>query len=257
MNIDQFVQDTRELTLYLLKKYRKEKIVLVGHSWGSVIGIMAAAKYPELYHCYVGIGQIANMKEGEAASYQWTLEQARKRKDKKAIQALEKMGSPPYSGNWQAKTISQRSYLARFGGEIYGSRYGAMPKVLASLLFSREYNGRDCINFFKGIFRSIKLLWPELMKVDLFKTVPELKIPVFFFEGRFDQEVPASIAAHYFERLKAPFKELIWFEHSAHMPNTEERHLFNRILVERVLPLAAQVATDPPKVKLAGDSGKG
>jgi pimeloyl-ACP methyl ester carboxylesterase len=81
-------------------------------------------------------------------------------------------------------------------------------------------------------------LWPELMKVDLFQSVPELKVPVFFIEGRHDHEVPSEIAARYFAALQAPAKELIWFENAAHMVNSEERDLFNKIVVEKVLPLA-------------------
>jgi pimeloyl-ACP methyl ester carboxylesterase len=249
MNIGQFVQDTRELTVYLLKKYRKEKIFLVGHSWGSVIGIITAARYPELYHGYVGIGQVANMKEGEVESYEWTLQQARKRGDRKATRALEQLGRPPYSGDWQAKTITQRSYLARYGGEVHGSSYGAMLMVIGSLLASREYSLRDCINFFRGIFGSVKLLWPELMQTDLFKTVLELKVPVFFMEGRYDREVPSTIAARYFDQLKAPSKELVWFENSAHMLNTEERDLFNEIMIQKVRPLA-----DSPSVHVSSNN---
>ena len=121
MNIDQFVEDTRQLTLYLLEKFRKDRIVLAGHSWGSVIGALTVSRYPELYSCYVGIGQVANMAENEAASYGWTLDQARARRDRRAVQALEKMGPPPYDGDWQAKTVSQRMYLGRFGGEVHRS----------------------------------------------------------------------------------------------------------------------------------------
>jgi pimeloyl-ACP methyl ester carboxylesterase len=75
MNIGQFVTDTRELTLHLLGKFGQERLVLVGHSWGSVIGALTVSAYPGLYSCYVGIGQVANMAEGEAASYRWTLGQ--------------------------------------------------------------------------------------------------------------------------------------------------------------------------------------
>jgi len=56
MTIDQFVEDTRELTVYLLKRFHQERLVLIGHSWGSVIGALTAGRYPELFHCYVGIG---------------------------------------------------------------------------------------------------------------------------------------------------------------------------------------------------------
>ena len=237
MNIEQFIQDTRELTLYLMKKFRKQRIVLAGHSWGSAIGALTVARYPELYYCYVGIGQVANMVEGEAASYGWTLEQAKKRNRRRAIKALEKMGPPPYQGNWLAKTISERSYVGRFGGEVHGSRIGATGLVLGGVLFSREYGLLDRVNVFRGLLGSMKLLWPQLLKVDLFQSVPEIKVPVFFMEGRHDHEVPSEIAARYFAALKAPAKELIWFENSAHMVNSEERDLFNKMLVEKVLPM--------------------
>jgi pimeloyl-ACP methyl ester carboxylesterase len=239
MNMEQFVQDTRELTLYLLSRFKKERIILVGHSWGSVIGALTTAKYPDLYYCYVGIGQVAHMKEGEVASYQWTLEQAKARNDKQVVRMLQKIGRPPYDGNWQNKTITQRRYLAHYGGECYASKKGLFGMVISSLLFSREYTLMDRINFFKGIFGSMKLLWPQLLQVNLFNSVPEFKIPVFFMEGRYDQEAPSSIADKYFQFIKAPSKELIWFERSAHMPNSEERDLFNKIMAEKVLPRAS------------------
>ncbi len=238
MNIDRFIQDTRELTLYLMKKFAKERIVLAGHSWGSAIGALTVAKYPELYYCYVGIGQVANMEEGELASYQWTLDQAKKRNARRAVRALEIMGPPPYQGDWRASTISERSYVARFGGEVHGNWLGAIGIVLGNVLFSREYNLADRINVFRGVLDSMKLLWPQLFKVDLFRSVPELKVPVFFMEGRHDHEVPSEIAARYFAVLKAPAKELVWFENAAHMVNSEERELFCMVLVKKVLPIA-------------------
>lgn len=236
MNIDQFVEDTRELTLYLLKKFRKERIVLAGHSWGSVIGVLAASRYPELFYGYIGIGQVANMAEGESASYRWTLNRAVEEKNKRAIAKLERMGTPPYRGDWQAKTITERKYVGRFGGEVHGSRIGAFGLVFWNVAFSREYGFMDRINVFRGIFGSMKLLWQQLLTVDLFRSVPEFKIPVYMMEGRFDHEVPSEIAERYFYAIRAPSKELLWFEKSAHMVNSEEKEEFNRILVDRIRP---------------------
>ena len=238
MNIDQFVQDTRELTLHLLGKFGKERLVLVGHSWGSVIGALTASKYPDLYHCYVGIGQLANMAEGEAISYQWTLDRAREAHDRKAVDALVAMGPPPYQGDWQRKTVTQRRHLGRLGGEVHANRNGALGSVVSALLFSREYTFADRVNYFRGIFGSMRLLWPELLEVNLFESVPEISVPVVFAEGRYDKECPCEIAERYFSALRAPSKELIWFERSAHLPNTEERDRFNQMMVEKVLPLA-------------------
>ena len=238
MNIGQFVQDTRDLTVYLLEKFGKDRLVLAGHSWGSVIGALTVSKYPELYSCYVGIGQVGTMAEGELASYRWTLDQARKRGNRSATEVLVKMGPPPYQGDWQKKTITQRMYLGRFGGEVHGSRIGAFGGVIGSLLFSREYTLADRVNLFRGILGSMRLIWPELLEVDLFKSVPEMRVPVFFMEGKYDQECPSEIAERYFGAVEAPVKELIWFGRSAHLPNSEERDLFNRVMVEKVLPLA-------------------
>jgi pimeloyl-ACP methyl ester carboxylesterase len=240
MNIGQFVADTKELTTYLLAKFHQDRLVLVGHSWGTAIGALAVSRYPELYSCYVGIGQIGRMAEGEAASYRWTLDQARKRGNRRAADALVAMGPPPYDGDWQKKTITQRSYLAWFGGEVYRSRFGASGRVLGGLLFSREYTLADRVNVIRGIHGSMRLLWPELFEVDLFESVPEIKVPVFLMEGKHDHECPSEIAETYFNKLRAPAKELIWFDRSAHLPNAEERGLFNKIMVEEVLPIAAR-----------------
>jgi pimeloyl-ACP methyl ester carboxylesterase len=243
MNIGQFVADTRELTLHLLEKFGQERLVLVGHSWGSVIGALTVSAYPELYSCYVGIGQVANMADGEAASYWWTLGQARKHHNRRVADALVTMGQPPYQGDWQKKTVAQRRYLGRFGGEVHASRNGAFGLVIGGLLVSREYTLADRFNFFRGISGSMRLLWPQLLEVDLFTSVPEIGVPVFFMEGRSDWEAPYEIAERYFDSLRAPSKELIWFDRSAHLPNSEERDLFNEVMVKKVLPIAARQGT--------------
>ena len=84
----------------------------------------------------------------------------------------------------------------------------------------------------------MRLLWPELFRVDLFESVPEIKVPVFLMEGRHDHECPSEIAERYFGALRAPAKELIWFDRSAHLPNAEERDRFNKIMVQEILPIA-------------------
>ncbi len=65
MTAEQFVSDTLEVTNYLRNRFGKEKIYLMGHSWGSYIGIQAAARAPELFHAYIGIGQISHQIESE------------------------------------------------------------------------------------------------------------------------------------------------------------------------------------------------
>jgi pimeloyl-ACP methyl ester carboxylesterase len=234
MNIDQFVDDTHEVTRHLLRKFGQEQVVLVGHSWGSAIGALAVARSPELYSCYVGIGQVADMTEGEALSYRWVVSEAQRRRDRRALRALERIGPPPYDGNWRKKTMIERKYVARFGGEVHARRWGAAGMLLGSVLVSAEYTVLDRVNFVRGVLGSLQALWPQFLEVNLFEQVPELRVPVFFVEGRHDWEVPAVLAARYYEALRAPAKRLVWFEHSAHLPNVEERARFEQVMRDEV-----------------------
>ncbi len=240
MNRGQFVGDVIALSESLARRFHKNRIVLVGHSWGTVIGLLAVAQRPDLFSAYVGIGQMSDSAESERISYQWTLEQARKAADRSAVNALTAIAPPPYTGrNWRSKFMTERRILGKFGGEYYGSRTGAFGVVCKSLVFSREYTLADRVNFFRGIFRSVALLHANLAATNLFAEVPGVQVPVFFCLGRHDYEVPSVLAARYFDALEAPRKQLIWFERSAHLPNNEERDKFNRFMIETVLPIAA------------------
>jgi pimeloyl-ACP methyl ester carboxylesterase len=231
MTMDQFVDDVIDLSSSLATRFRQDRIILVGHSWGSAIGMLAVARRPDLFSAYVGIGQVSNMAEGERISYDWTMAQARAAGDAASVKTLTEIAPPPYVGrNWRARYMTERRILGKYGGEFHGSTIGAFGVVLRNLVFSREYTLVDRINFFRGIFQSVDALYPELARTDLFVQVPEVSIPVYFCLGRHDYEVPSVLAARYFEALKAPRKTLVWFERSAHMPNTEERDRFNEFL---------------------------
>lgn len=100
--------------------------------------------------------------------------------------------------------------------------FGIM-NVLRNLVFSREYTLLDRINFFRGVFKSVDALYPELSRIDLFVQAPEVKIPIYFCLGRHDYEVPSILSAQYFEALRAPRKQLVRFERSAHLPTRRRR----------------------------------
>jgi len=236
MHLEQFVDDVLELSQQLAARFHQAKITLVGHSWGSLISVLAVKKRPELFHAYVGLGQMSDAAEGERISWEWTLAQAKAAGDEKSVRKLEAIGPPPYTGDWPPKFIAERRMLGKYGGEFHGSRSGAFGVVIKNLLFSPEYTLVDRFNYFRGILGSMKLLMPELFQKNLFLEAPKLEVPVYFMLGRHDFEVPSVLSAKYFEALEAPKKSLTWFEHSAHMPNTEERERFNRMLLELVLP---------------------
>ena len=231
-----YVDDVIDLSSYLARRFHQPRILLVGHSWGSAIGVLAVEKRPDLFLGYVGIGQMSRAAESEALSYQRTLEEARRRGDASGVEELAKIGPPPYTGDWTSKFLTERKWVAKLGGEVHGSSSGAVGMVLKHLIVSREYAMVDRINYFRGVVQSGRALGPEIMKLDLFAQAPELAVPVWFCLGRHDREVPSELSARYFEALKAPAKQLVWFESSAHMVHSEERDSFNALLIETVLP---------------------
>jgi pimeloyl-ACP methyl ester carboxylesterase len=238
MTLEQCVRDTIELSELLAARFGKRKITLVGHSWGSALGVLASARRPDLYAAYIGIGQVSDAPEGERISYDWTLEQARAAGDASVVRTLAAIGPPPYTGAWQKKFITERRLLGKYGGELWGSSIGAFGLVIRHLLLSTEYTLVDRVNFFRGIMASVALMFPDLLRVNLFAQVPELQVPVWFMLGRHDYEVPSVLSARYFEALRAPRKTLYWFEHAAHFPNTEEWERYTKILIEEVLPVS-------------------
>lgn len=237
MSIDQFVSDIFELANYLLTRFHKEKLYLVAHSWGTLIGMLAIDKHPELFHAYVGTGQCANMPAGEELSYEFTLNRAREENNQKAIKELEKIGKP-VKGVYQSGldgTDMQRKWLLYFGGAVYGRK--DWSHFIKILLTADEYSLWNRFNLFRGMYLDVKdqMVEREFLKFDLMKTVPSVNVPVYFFLGRHDYQIPSVIAAEYFEQLKAPQKELVWFEQSAHSPCFEEPGKFNRLIVEKLL----------------------
>lgn len=235
MTVEQFIADTRALTLLLCRRFGQDKIYLVGHSWGSALGALTVSRYPEMYHAFVGVGQVVNMSEGEQISYAWALAQAERAGDAESVAKLKAIGTPPYTGSFRSKLMTQRRILGKYGGEVHGNSNGGTFILLRSLIVSSEYSWRDRIDVFRGIFANMRLMWPKILDIDLMTQVPELKVPVYFLEGRHDFEAPSLLAERYFATLKAPKMTLIWFEKSAHFINTEEADSFNNFFVDRLL----------------------
>ena len=235
MTVEQFVADVHDLTLMLCQRFGKSKIYLVGHSWGSALGLLTVQRYPDLYYAYVGVGQVVNMREGERLSYAWASEQAAQAGDTRSIKKLKAIGPPPYLDDFRSKLMTKRSILGKYGGEVHGNRNGGTFILLRALLRSSEYSWTDRINVFRGVFANMRLMWPKILDIDLMAQVPELEVPIYFLEGRYDHEVPATLAERYFEMLRAPRKKLIWFEQSEHFVNTEEAERFNRFFIDRLL----------------------
>jgi pimeloyl-ACP methyl ester carboxylesterase len=233
MTLEQFIQDTDALVDAVRERFGQEKVVILGHSWGSLLGTLYAARFPAKVVAYVGVGQVADMAASEAASYAFTLEEAKRRGHKAAITALEAMGPPPHD----LKSLSrQRRWLMAFGG-AYGPLQ-TMPRMVMKALGSPEASPWDLVRLVQGATFSTGLLWPTLMTIDLRRDCLRFDCPMIFILGRRDMQVVASVSADYFERLQAPTKALYWLERSGHFAPWEEPDAFNALMIDKVRPLA-------------------
>ncbi len=232
MSFDRLEQDTLELVRFLQQELNAGQIYLAGHSLGSVLGLRLAAKHPDSFRAFIGIGQVVNKQLGERLSYRFALESARRAGNPRAIRSLEKIGVP--DGNAR-KMVQERKWVSAFGGNLHGRNRMIWP-FLAWAFSSPIVTWRDAIRYTAGLHFSLSTLWESLSGLNLFGEIQQVQVPVFFLEGVHDYVAPSTIAQAYFEMLDAPNgKSLIWFNHSGHWPQLEEPATFCRVLVDEVL----------------------
>jgi len=233
MGVDRFVADLNELIDRLLARFGKRRVVILGHSWGSALGVLYASRFPAKVAAYVGVGQVADMAASGAASYAFALAKAEKRGHRKAARQLRAIGPPPHT----MKAIgTERRWLMAMGG-AFGPNL-SIARLVWRGVTSPESSVLDLVRLIQGSGFSLRLLWPELIASNLQRDFRRFEMPVFFLLGRLDMQVVSSVAAAYFDVIEAPHKELVWFENSGHMAPFEEPELFNRAMVEVVRPFA-------------------
>ena len=236
MTVEQMVEDTREVTEYLISRFGQDKIYLLGHSWGSYLGVKTIEKYPENYLAYIGIGQVSNSTESERLSYNYMLSHARDINDIGAIEKLEKFD--PYAegfpmlqeeGHQLDYLIARTELLNRYGlGHVRQFPQGMTfnGAILRTLFEFKGYTLTEKIGWFLGVDFSMIHLFHIPMDDDLFASSTEFEIPFYIVHGTYDYQVSQVLAERYLDCLKAPQKEFFKFDNSAHSPNLEEPEKF-------------------------------
>jgi proline iminopeptidase len=240
LNVAQMEQDTLEVVNYLRNRFKRDKIFVVGHSWGSVLGLWLAHEHPELIYAYVGVGQIVNMQRNAEIVYQDALQQARNRHNEEATKALQ--GIAPYptaeldlgkmfiANKWAAELLSPATS---------GPRFTDVKRLLRDLVSAPAYSLADDYGFLRGLSLSRDTFAPELAKLNLDQMGSEFRVPIFFFEGRQDPYCRPSLIWEYSQSIKAPQKEFVWLDNSGHFPFFEEKQKFSDELFQQVFHLAA------------------
>ena len=236
MTIEQMTSDAEEVIRFLQTRYHKREIFLLGHSWGSVLGINLAQRHPEWFYAYLGVGQMINMQKNEVEGYRFALDQAREHHNDEAVKQLTALA--PYPGKLTFDRIGvQRKWLMFYGGLTWGRTSFAYDANTWTL--SPDYTDKDLSEVNNGSLFSVTQLLTPLENVD-FDSITHFRCPIVLFEGRRDYDVSHDLAAQWFSHVTAPRKKLIWFDNSAHMVMQEEPGRFLYHLVTDVRPLAVK-----------------
>ena len=228
MTVDAFVSDLHEL-IYKVKAEigTDPPVYILGFSWGTIVGLRFAQRYPDMVHRYIGVGQVTDDERAETISREFTLEKARAEGNEKAIQQLEEIGLPPYD----YPKLLIKSDWARHYGAYSPKKSESVVKKYLYMLRAPEYAWPYLIKLSKGAYFSVEVLQPEISHTNFFAEIPEVKVPVAFLEGKYDYAVPSVLAKEYYDALKAPEKEFHYFDDSGHSVQRDEPEKFNEVMI--------------------------
>ena len=252
LHVEQFLEDTEEVIKHLCYHLDQERLFILGHSWGSVLGMHMVRRHPDLLHAYIGVGQVVTMMNGERLLYERLLSHAREQKDEQFVARLKAIAPYP-NPETPEKSFAEncafvRKELSRLAGETLMHHLcwdDAVKMLSLDRAISPHITLTDLSNTIIGDDAALlrppyTSLTKDFLDIDLPKDIgSSFKVPIFFFSGAHDFQTPVTLSDQWFSKIKAPHKELLHFEESSHMVFSEEPGKFLTALVNRVLPLAA------------------
>ncbi|WP_233171834.1 alpha/beta hydrolase [Dyella sp. ASV21] len=244
MSAEHMTDDASEVVKYLREHYGKQKIFVLGHSWGSILGVRLAQKHPEWLYAYISTGQVVNGRRNEEEGYNYALRQAKAEGNATAIRELEAMAPYPGPGPMTLERLGMRSKWEMYYGGLAWGRKDYQFDVDAEEL-SPDYSREDLDAIDKGSLFSLHHLMPELMATN-FDHVTRFECPVIVYVGAHDYTTPHELTEEWFGHIQAPSKRLVSFADAAHMMMQEQPGRFLQHLVNDARPLAEKAGDVAP-----------
>jgi pimeloyl-ACP methyl ester carboxylesterase len=249
MTTAQIVEDTRQMTEYLQRRFNQEKIYLIGHSWGSYLGVKTIEKYPENYIAYIGIGQVSNQIESEKRAYDYMLQHATEINDESAVKNLQKFdkNASDFLRNFDYILTVRSPLMNKYGIGFTHKETPSMIGMAKLILSFKGYTPSEKANYLKGMDFSQTALWDDVIEDNLFESSTTFQVPVYITHGKYDYQVSHTLAREWFDKIEAPQKAFFTFENSAHGTIIEEPEKFVQIIREIALTHTQNVTSDESK----------
>jgi len=232
LTLDRLVADGMELSQWLARRYGAAKIYLTGNSWGSTLGVLMAQRRPDLFHAFVGTGQMVSQRETDRILYRQLTAYAERTGDRRLRDRLAAAGEPPYREVLDYAMVMEYYDVLEPYRHVPGFEAAQGPKGF----FPDEYGLLDTWNEVRGFADMGGLLYPQLQGVDFRTDVPRLDVPVYFVQGRHELTARSTLAEQWIAGLRAPVKRVWTFENSGHNADAEEPGRYHDVLVNTVLP---------------------
>jgi pimeloyl-ACP methyl ester carboxylesterase len=232
LTFDRIIGDGIEVVEYVRAELGQQKVILVGSSVGSLIGIRMAHRRPDLFHAYVGTDQ--NSPDPEYVGYHLVLDALREAGDKKGLELVKKMGPNPK--HWNQKDFDKRNqHVVKTVKNVPNM---ITDLILPAMLSSPIHTIRDIMDYFKGMSYSSAQLFQEM--IDGLDEIDALEVPLFIFQGDSDIVTPTATAKSYFDKIKAPHKEFALLPQAGHLACFARPNQFLEELLTKVLPHVKQ-----------------
>ena len=225
MTTERYLNDLLAVTDYLSQRFSQDKIYIMGHSFGTYLALKAAQAYPDKYKCYIAMSQICNQNLSEYLAFDDMLQQYKSIGNKRMLDKLEKYDIRQSSEDYNDYFFSGLRDKAMHDLGVGTTR--TMHSVITGIFFPslscRAYTRRERINIWRG--KALSAAFPvtqDAVNFNAFDSDWQLKIPIYFFIGRYDYTCYASLQQEFYESIEAPQKGMYIFENSAHSPIYEE-----------------------------------
>jgi len=238
LTLEQAIADTAELSEYLRERFGEEKIYLMGESYGSFLGVLTVEAHPELYHAYVGSGQMVDPLETTRRLHKAVLAYAEETGNEDLAAKMRKFGEPPY-GNSFANAFVMGYYDALATPYTPPRAYiekGQAAGIGPWGILAREYRFMEKLGVLRGLMDLFDVMWPQMLDTDFRRDVTELDVPVYILDAEHELAARRGLALEWLDLLEAPIKRVYTFENAGHSVAFEQFEALSRILSETVLP---------------------
>jgi pimeloyl-ACP methyl ester carboxylesterase len=222
LSLDSEVADVLAVTDHLRQRFGRDRIVLLGHSGGSIPAVVAAQRHPEKYRAYIGTGQAVNVRDSDRMFYADVLSWARAGGRTDLVEQLERQGPPPWPDAYDYEPF-----------QLHATQAYGLPDPPFELNVP-EYTLLQKAHFMTTMLDAWDSLYPRLQEVDLHRDVPSLSIPAYFVQGGREMRGLAVPFASWYAALRSPDKRLVTFPEAGHRPMAEDPDRFVETLAALV-----------------------